>query len=146
MNKVRAAFVAHRAAMRISKLNLYGFKSFPDRTVKTDTMGPLPLSALKNRYMQSWYIVGSPEYIVVTFAPDKSAASSWTGFEEFCRERGVTVMRDSIAQSISLEHDNGSEYLGVFLQNCVRAGFVQRSSTAHKKRKMGAQSNSLLVL
>jgi chromosome segregation protein len=33
MNKVRAAFVAPRAAMRISKLNLYGFKSFPDRTV-----------------------------------------------------------------------------------------------------------------
>ena len=107
-------------------------------TVITDTVGPMPVSALGNRYMQSWVIKGQPGYIVVTCSPDKSAASSWAGFEVFARERGIELQRDAIHQSIELVHDCGTEYLGEFLTQCQRAGFVQRSATPHKDRKFEA--------
>ena len=107
-------------------------------TVITDTVGPMPASTLGNRYMQSWVIKGQPGYIVVTCAPDKSAASSWAGFEVFARERGIELQRDAMHQSVELVHDCGTEYLGEFLAQCQRAGFVQRSATPHKDRKFEA--------
>jgi hypothetical protein len=107
-------------------------------TVITDTVGQMPTSVLGNRYMQSWVIKGQPGYIVVTCAPDKSAASSWAGFETFARERGIELQRDAIHQSVELVHDCGTEYLGEFLAQCQRAGFVQRSATPHKHRKFEA--------
>ena len=107
-------------------------------TVITDTVGPMPTSALGNIYFQSWFIKGQPGFIVATCAPDKSAASSWAGFEAFCKARGVEVLRDAIHQSIELVHDCGTEYLGVFLQEARRAGFVQGSATPHKKKKFAA--------
>ena len=107
-------------------------------TVITDTVGPMPLSTLNNRYLQTWIVKGQPGFIVVTCSPDKSAASSWIGFETFARERGVELLRDAIHQSVELVHDCGTEYLGEFLQQCQRAGFVQRSATPHKHRKFEA--------
>lgn len=107
-------------------------------SVLTDTVGPLPISALHNRYFQSWFIKGQPEFLVVTCSSDKSAASSWTGFEEFARVRGVALIRDAIHQSLEIVHDAGTEYLGDFLKQCQRAGFVQRASTPYKEKKFGA--------
>ena len=107
-------------------------------TVTTDTVGPMPTSALGNKYFQSWFIKGQPGFIIATCAPDKSAASSWAGFEAFCKERGVEVLRDAIHQSIELVHDCGTECLGVFLQEARRAGLVQGTATPHKKKKFAA--------
>ena len=106
--------------------------------VITDTVGAMPVSKLGNRCLQSWVIKGQPGHVVVTCAPDKSAASSWAGFETFARERGIELQRDATHQSVELVHDCGTECLGEFLAQCQRAGFVQRSATPHKKRKFEA--------
>ena len=80
-------------------------------TVITDTVGPMPTSKLGNRHLQSWMVKGQPEHIVVTCAPDKSAESSWKGFEVFARERGIELQRDATHQSVELVHDCGAEWI-----------------------------------
>lgn len=134
----RERATANQTATAARKVSDPGIFHRAQVTVITDTVGPLPVSALRNRYFQSWFLKGNPEYIVVTCSPDKSATSSWTGFEEFARTRGITLLRDAISQSVEFVHDAGTEYLGVFLQQCQRAGFVQRSATPHKDRKFEA--------
>jgi hypothetical protein len=107
-------------------------------TVITDTVGPMPMSALGNRYLQSWFIKGRPGHITVTCAPDKSAAASWRGFQVFAQEHGIELQRDAIYQSLEVVHDCGTEYLKEFLAESKRAGFAQRSATPHKNKKFEA--------
>ena len=123
----------------------------PTTVMVTDTTGSarsFPLSALGNTTMQTWSIVGEPDYIYTTFAKDGTAQSSWEGFEQVCREACITVQRDAISQNIRLLHDNGSEYMGVFLENCVRAGILQNTSTPYKEKKGAvaiAETNNAIV-
>ena len=123
----------------------------PTTVMVTDTTGSsrsFPLSALGNNTMQTWSIVGEPDHIYVTFAKDGTAQSSWDGFEQVCREACINVQRDAISQNIRLLHDNGSEYMSVFLENCVRAGILQNTSTAYKEKKGAvaiAETNNAIV-
>ena len=123
----------------------------PTTVMVTDTTGSarsFPLSALGNNTMQTWSIVGEPDHIYVTFAKDGTTQSSWEGFEQVCREACINVHRDAISQNIRLLHDNGSEYMSVFLENCVRAGILQNTSTPYKEKKGAvaiAETNNAIV-
>ena len=110
----------------------------PTTVIVTDTTGSpksFPLSALGNTTMQTWSIVGEPDLIYVTFSKDGTSQSSWDGFEQVCREACIAVQRDAISQNIRLLHDNGSEYMGVFFEHCVRAGILQNTTTPYKEKK-----------
>lgn len=112
-------------------------------TVVCDMIGgQQPVSKNGNRSMWSWTIVERNEEgvayakeVYVTFAPRGNSAHSLAGFEHMCREAGLTVYRDAVAQSFEIICDNGTEFLGVFLQAMQRAGITVSNITAHSKQK-----------
>jgi len=113
----------------------------PEREVITsDTLGGMfPTSRAGNKWCITHTFSSRPHQVFVSFSPDHTAESSWVGLRKACREAGVTVLAEAISQPIEFVSDNGTEFLGVFSQRLQQAGILQSASTAHKRRKHGAQ-------
>jgi hypothetical protein len=113
----------------------------PEREIITsDTLGgKFPVSRAGNKWCMTHTFSSRPHQVYVSFSPDHAAESSWTGLRKACREAGITVLAEAISQPIEFVSDNGTEFLGVFAQRLQQAGIMQSASTAHKRRKHGAQ-------
>jgi hypothetical protein len=125
--------IANQSAGPLRKVNPSPF-STSALQVTSDTVGStFPRSAQGNTTLQTYANLSDGRSDYYAFAGvDHSAATSWDNFTRFCLTSGLSVLSEAINQSITMYTDNGTEYKGVFMANCKRAGIKQSTSTPYK--------------
>ena len=114
----------------------------PEReTITSDTLGgKFPPSRAGNQWCITHTFSSRPHQVFATFSANHDAAASWAGLRTACQAAGIPVLADAISQPIEFVSDNGTEFRGVFAQQLDKAGISRSASTAHKKKKHGAQA------
>ena len=145
----RARLDEHRArsgqmAQAMTHVPPTGLERAGGETVWADTLGgKLPRTKAGNQYCITWSFSSRPIQTYVSFSAAHDAASTWAGFRTVCRKAGVPVLEAAVSQNIELVTDQGTEFRGIFASHIDRAGILHSTSTAHKKKKHGAQRGEL---
>ena len=150
VDRSRARLDEHRAragqmAQAMSYVPPTGLERSGGETIWADTMGSkLPRTKAGNQWCITWSFSSRPLQTYASFSASHDAASTWAGFRQVCREAGVPVLEVAVSQDIELITDQGTEFQGTFATNIDRAGILHSTSTAHKKKKHGAQRGELI--
>lgn len=135
---------AGQTAQAMTHVPPTGLERAGGETVWADTMGgKLPRTKAGMQYCITWTFSSRPLQTYASFSASHDGSSTWAGFRQVCREAGVPVLEAAVSQNIELVTDQGTEFQGAFADNIDRAGILQSTSSAHKRKKHSAQRAEL---